>query len=116
MRWQPQPCTDSPLHPMAARSPMLRISQIMHDVLVVPETKPLTELLDEFKERKRHMAAVVDGFGSTAGVITVEDILEQLVGEMEDEFEVPPPQQAEIEGEIGVVVEGSVRSRDLRAR
>ena len=60
----------------------------MHDVLVVPETKVLTELLEEFKDRKRHLAVVVDEFGSTAGVITVEDILEQLVGEIEDEFDV----------------------------
>ena len=61
----------------------------MHDVLVVPETKPLTDLLTEFRERKRHLAVVVDEFGSTAGVVTVEDVLEQLVGELEDEFDVP---------------------------
>ena len=58
----------------------MQISQIMRNVLVVPETKPLTDLLVEFKERKRHLAVVVDEFGSTAGVITVEDVLEQLVG------------------------------------
>src|SRR5207253_1563173 len=116
MRWTRLRLTASPLQPMAARTPMMRISQIMHDVLVVPETKPLTELLDEFKERKRHMAVVVDEFGSTAGVITVEDILEQLVGEIEDEFDVPPPQQAEIEGKIAVVLEGSVSIRDLESQ
>ncbi len=71
----------------------MKVSQIMHDVLVVPETKVLTELLEEFKDRKRHLAVVVDEFGSTAGVITVEDILEQLVGEIEDEFDVAPPEQ-----------------------
>src|SRR3989449_6829715 len=116
MRWTRLRYTASPLQPMAARIPMMRISQIMHDVLVVPETKPLTELLDEFKERKRHMAVVVDEFGSTAGVITVEDILEQLVGEIEDEFDVPPPQQAAIEGKIAVVLEGSVSIRDLESQ
>src|SRR2546422_2465010 len=116
MRWTRLRLTASPLQPMAARIPMMRISQIMHDVLVVPETKPLTELLDEFKERKRHMAVVVDEFGSTAGVITVEDILEQLVGEIEDEFDVPPPQQAAIEGKIAVVLEGSVSIRDLESQ
>jgi len=60
----------------------------MHDVLVVPETKPLPDLLAEFKNRRRHLAVVVDEFGSTAGVVTVEDVLEQLVGEIEDEFDV----------------------------
>src|SRR5439155_27027420 len=66
----------------------MRISQIMRDVLVVPETKPLADLLVDFKQRKRHLAVVVDEFGSTAGVVTVEDVLEQLVGEIEDEFDV----------------------------
>jgi magnesium and cobalt exporter, CNNM family len=60
----------------------------MRDVLVVPETKPLTDLLLEFKNRRRHLAVVVDEFGSTSGVVTVEDVLEQVVGEIEDEFDV----------------------------
>src|ERR1700721_1313788 len=74
--------------PVATRISRTQIGQIMHDVLVVPETKVLADLLDEFKQRRRHLAVVVDEFGSTAGVITVEDILEQLVGDIEDEFEV----------------------------
>ena len=94
----------------------MKISQIMHDVLVVPETKVLTEMLEEFKDRKRHLAVVVDEFGSTAGVITVEDILEQLVGEIEDEFDVPPPEQPVLEGKLAVVLEGSVGIRDLESQ
>src|SRR5438309_1082819 len=74
----------------ANRITRMQIGQIMHDVLVVPETKVLAELLAEFKERRRHLAVVVDEFGSTAGVITVEDVLEQLVGNIEDEFDVSP--------------------------
>ena len=58
---------------------------------MVPETKPLPDLLAEFKARKRHLAVVVDEFGSTAGLVTVEDVLEQLVGEIEDEFDVSEP-------------------------
>src|SRR5947209_16389294 len=79
----------------SSRAADMKISQIMHDALVVPETKPLAELLEEFKERKRHMAIVVDEFGSTAGLITVEDILEQLVGEIEDEFDVAAIEEAQ---------------------
>jgi putative hemolysin len=94
----------------------MKISQIMHDVLVVPETKVLTELLEEFKERKRHLAVVVDEFGSTAGVITVEDVLEQLVGELEDEFDVPPPPQPVTEGKIALQLEGAVGIRDLESQ
>jgi putative hemolysin len=98
----------------AIRITRMQISQIMHDVLVVPETKVLAELLAEFKERRRHLAVVVDEFGSTAGVITVEDILEQLVGNIEDEFDVSPP-EPELQDESVLVLEGSVNIRDLEA-
>ncbi|PYX29437.1 MAG: HlyC/CorC family transporter [Acidobacteria bacterium] len=100
--------------PTASRITRMQIGQIMHDVLVVPETKVLAELLAEFKERRRHLAVVVDEFGSTAGVITVEDILEQLVGNIEDEFDVAPPEPA-LEGESAAVLEGALNIRDLEA-
>jgi CBS domain containing-hemolysin-like protein len=116
MRWTRLRLTASPGEPVAARIATMKISQIMHDVLVVPETKVLTELLEEFKERKRHLAVVVDEFGSTAGVITVEDVLEQLVGEIEDEFDVPPPEQPVLEGKIALQLEGAVGIRDLESQ
>src|SRR5438309_1375440 len=74
----------------AARSSAMRltVANVMREVMVVPESKPVIDLLEEFKKRKRHLAVVVDEFGSTAGVVTVEDALEQIVGEMEDEFDV----------------------------
>jgi len=115
MRWIRLRLAVNPTMP-GARLPQMRVSQIMRDVLVVPETKVLTELLEEFKDRKRHLAVVVDEFGSTAGVITVEDILEQLVGEIEDEFDLVPPEQPVLEGEIAVVLEGSVGIRDLESQ
>jgi putative hemolysin len=90
----------------------MQIAQIMHDVVVVPETKVLAELLSEFKERRRHLAVVVDEFGSTAGVITVEDVLEQLVGNIEDEFDVSPSQPA-LQDESVMLLEGSANIRDL---
>jgi CBS domain containing-hemolysin-like protein len=91
--------------------PPVLVRQIMRDVLVVPETKTLPDLLAEFKRRKRHLAVVVDEFGSTVGVVTVEDVLEQLVGEIEDEFDIarqPLPAGARV-----MVVEGVVPVRDL---
>src|ERR1700752_443017 len=93
----------------------MQIGQIMHDVVLVPETKVLAELLAEFKERRRHLAVVVDEFGSTAGVITVEDILEQLVGDIEDEFDVSPP-EPELKDESVLILEGAVNIRDLEAQ
>jgi len=112
MRWARLRLTQ----PLASRPSATRISQLMHDVLVVPETKVLTELLEEFKDRKRHLAVVVDEFGSTAGVITVEDILEQLVGEIEDEFDAPPPEQPMLHGKLALVLEGSFGIRDLESQ
>ncbi len=96
----------------ATRISRMQIGQIMHDVVVVPETKVLAELLSEFKERRRHLAVVVDEFGSTAGVITVEDVLEQLVGNIEDEFDVSPSQPA-LQDESVMLLEGSANIRDL---
>jgi CBS domain containing-hemolysin-like protein len=114
MRWTRLRLTAAPNQPVAVRIAAMKISQIMHDVLVVPETKVLSELLEEFRERKRHLAIVVDEFGSTAGVVTVEDVLEQLVGEIEDEFDVPPPEQPA--GRIAIHLEGSVGIRDLESQ
>src|SRR5438876_2013516 len=116
MRWTRLRYTANPMQPVLPRITNMKISQIMHDVLVVPETKVLTELLEEFKQRKRHLAVVVDEFGSTAGVITVEDILEQLVGEIEDEFDVVPPQHGALEGKTALVLEGSASIRDLESQ
>jgi putative hemolysin len=101
--------------PLAARIARMTIGQIMHDVLVVPETKVLAELLEEFKQRRRHLAVVVDEFGSTAGVITVEDILEQLVGDIEDEFDISLP-EPELADESVQVLEGAVNIRDLETQ
>jgi len=116
MRWMRSRLAASLLPQAAARISGMKISQIMRDVLVVPETKPVTELLQEFKERKRHLAVVVDEFGSTAGVITVEDILEQLVGEIEDEFDLRPVQPVALEENAPLVLEGSVGIRDLESQ
>ena len=91
----------------------LQVRHIMREVLVVPETKPLPDLLAEFTLRKRHLAVVVDEFGSTAGVVTVEDVLEQLVGEIEDEFDVSEP--VFVPGAAFMKLDGSVNIRDLES-
>ena len=66
----------------------LQLRAIMREVLIVPETKPVFDLLVEFQQRRRHIAIVVDEFGSTVGLVTVEDAIEQVIGELEDEFDV----------------------------
>ncbi len=116
MRWVGLRMTARPLQTVPARVSEMKVSQIMHDALVVPETKRLSELLDEFKERKRHMAIVVDEFGSTAGLITVEDILEQLVGEIEDEFDVVALEAAQSGETKARVLDGTLGLRDLESQ
>jgi putative hemolysin len=100
----------------ALRVSQMKIGQIMHDVLVVPETKSLLDLLGEFQQHKRHLAVVVDEFGSTAGVISVEDVLEQLVGELEDEFDVASTPPAVADANAPLVLDGTINIRDLEAQ
>ena len=64
----------------------------MRDAYFVPETKPLRVLLHEFQNQKLHIAVVLDEYGGTAGIVTLEDILEELVGEITDEYEETPPE------------------------
>jgi putative hemolysin len=68
-------------------APGFSLQKIMRKPLIVPETKPLTQMLEEFRQRHAHMALVVDEFGTVTGLLTVEDVLEQIVGEIEDEFD-----------------------------
>lgn len=93
----------------------LRVRDIMREVLFVPEAKPVADLLVEFQQRKRHLAIVVDEFGSIAGLVTVEDVLEQLVGELEDEFDIAqlpvvPP------GSGPITLDGGANIRDLEVQ
>jgi len=64
----------------------------IRDAYFVPETKPLRVLLHEFQNQKLHIAVVLDEYGGTAGIVTLEDILEELVGEITDEYEEAPPE------------------------
>jgi CBS domain containing-hemolysin-like protein len=67
------------------------LAKIRRDIIIAPETQPLDELLKIFLAKRAHMALVVDEFGATVGMVTLEDVLEELVGEIEDEFDVPVP-------------------------
>jgi CBS domain containing-hemolysin-like protein len=77
------------------------VTRLMRKPLIVPETKPLIQMLDDFKGGKSHLAVVVDEFGTVTGVLTVEDVLEQIVGEIEDEhdekIERPVPEAAAVD-------------------
>ena len=70
------------------RAPELNIRALLRPAVFVPESKGLNDLLREFRGNRNHLAIVVDEFGRIAGLITIEDVLEQIVGEIEDEFDI----------------------------
>jgi putative hemolysin len=67
----------------------VRLDQILRPAHIVPETKDLAALLAEFRRTNQHMAIVVDEYGELEGIVTLEDLLEEIVGEIEDEFDLP---------------------------
>ncbi len=99
--------------PAALREPSVTLRNIARDVLVVPETKLAVDVLQEFQERRRQIAIVVDEFGSTVGLVTAEDALEQLVGELEDEFDASARSLSAYRGRQSVDLDGTVTLRDL---
>ena len=71
------------------RSPALNVRTLLRPTVFVPESKGLNDLLREFRGNRNHLAIVIDEFGRVAGLVTIEDVLEEIVGEIEDEFDIP---------------------------
>ncbi len=86
------------------RAPELNIRALLRPAAFVPESKGLNDLLREFRGNRNHLAIVIDEFGRVAGLITIEDVLEQIVGEIEDEFDIP-----EDEGDIFALADRTYR-------
>lgn len=87
------------------------LQKVLRDAMMVPESKSVRELLSEFRAKQVHIAIVLDEYGGTAGLVTIEDILEELVGEIQDEYERPAQTQDitrvdehtyEIEGRVDI--------------
>ncbi len=70
------------------RAPNLNVRALLRPAVFVPESKSLNDLLRDFRGNRNHLAIVIDEFGRIAGLITIEDVLEQIVGEIEDEFDI----------------------------
>ena len=87
------------------RAPELNVRALLRPAVFVPESKGLNDLLREFRGNRNHLAIVIDEFGRTAGLITIEDVLEQIVGEIEDEFD----DVAEDEGDIYALADKTYR-------
>lgn len=94
---------------MQKRGPgKFQLKNVMRTPIFVPETRSLSDLIDVFRAHNTHMAVVVDEHGSTTGVVTLEDVLEQVFGEIEDEHDISRPKQdhhaaaLELEGTINI--------------
>ena len=86
------------------RAPELNLRTLLRTPMFVPESKGLNELLRDFRTNRSHLAIVIDEFGRTAGLITIEDVLEEIVGEIEDEFD-----EEESDTSIFTLADGSQR-------
>jgi putative hemolysin len=99
----------------AGRTPRpFRILALLRKHRIVPETKPVLQMLAEFRTGQGHMALVVDEFGTISGLLTVEDVLEQIVGEIADEFDettLHPPSDTEV-----IEIDGATSVRDLETQ
>jgi putative hemolysin len=96
------------------RQPVV-IRKVLHPAHLVPETKKVGELLKELQKRRSHMAIVVDEHGSVSGLVTLEDLIEEIVGEIQDEYDWEErPIERLRDGSL--VVEGTVSAADLRER
>lgn len=83
------------------------LKKLLHKPLNIPETMPLDELLLEFKKRRQHLAIVIDEYGGVAGIVTMEDVLEEIVGDINDEFD---------ENELPEIIQLNKNSFDIDSR
>lgn len=90
-----------------------KVSEIMREPIFVPDTMKVSTLLKIFKEKKMHMAIVVDEFGGTAGIVTLEDILEELVGEIMDEYDYDETSNIRKVSENSYMVKGTTPLNDI---
>jgi len=86
------------------RSPDLNLRTLLRPAFYVPESKALNDLLRDFRSNRNHIAIVIDEFGHTAGLVTLEDVMEEIVGEIEDEFD-----EKDGESSIYTLADGSQR-------
>jgi len=88
------------------------LADLARTPILAPESKSLDEMLWELRDQKVHIAIVIDEFGGTEGLVTIEDILEELVGEIEDEHDLPEPDIVVV-GEGEAMIQGKTRIEDL---
>ena len=94
--------------------PHFHLSRVLRKPLVVPETKALNDLIDDFRTSHKHMGMVVDEFGTIVGLVTLEDALEQILGEIGDEHDAKRPKPVAEASEV--VLDGATTIREQLAK
>jgi CBS domain containing-hemolysin-like protein len=90
----------------------LDLSRIIRKAYFIPENIKIDDLLAQMRKRKQHIAIVVDEYGGTSGLVTMEDIIEEIIGEIEDEYDLEPPPIMQISNGV-YIVDGTVTISDL---
>jgi CBS domain containing-hemolysin-like protein len=93
----------------------VRVEELLRPAAMVPETKDLAALLTEFKRTNQHMAIVLDEYGAVEGIVTLEDLLEEIVGEIEDEFDVPEDDVEQVD-DATIRIDGTFSIDDFNAQ
>ena len=93
----------------------VQLEELVRDAYIVPETKDLAALLTEFRRTNQHMAIVVDEYGAMEGIVTLEDLLEEIVGEIEDEFDLPDESVEQVD-EDTIRIDGTFPIDDFNER
>jgi putative hemolysin len=92
------------------------LTAVMHPAFFVPDSMQISDLLRELQSRRTHMAIVVNEFGTVTGLVTIEDLLEEIVGEIRDEFDVDEEQPIQELSDGSLLVQGSLPVNDLKER
>lgn len=101
------------LLPFANRPQEFNLQQIVRDVIIVAPTMPVLDLLVEMRQSRRHMAMVVDEYGGIDGLVTIEDLVEEIVGDIEDEHDESAPPQLALRPDGSVIADGRLDLDDL---
>ncbi|TSK03574.1 MAG: HlyC/CorC family transporter [Geobacter sp.] len=90
----------------------IELRKLIRAPFFVPETKNLEELLHDFKKRRVHMAVVIDEYGGTAGLVTIEDLLEEIVGDIQDEYDLET-ERLSVQGDGSIVADGRLTIEEV---
>ncbi len=102
------------LLPLLLKKEQKNLKEIMRAPFFVPETKNVKDMLLEFQSKKLHLAIAIDEYGGTSGLITLEDVLEEIVGEIEDEYDTPREEEIQILEDASCLVSGRTSLEDLK--